>query len=64
MVVPKINSRLLQKVLDPIMTNVIGELILNSVRELGATTLSITSNMKGARQIVDRIAMIYDGKII
>jgi phospholipid/cholesterol/gamma-HCH transport system ATP-binding protein len=46
------------------MTNVIGELILNSVRELGATTLSITSNMKGARQIVDRIAMIYDGKII
>jgi phospholipid/cholesterol/gamma-HCH transport system ATP-binding protein len=50
--------------LDPIMTNVIGQLILKGVRELGATTLSITSDMKGARQIADRIAMIYDGKII
>ncbi len=50
--------------LDPIMTNVIGELILKGVRELGATTLSITSDMKGARQVADRIAMIYDGKII
>jgi phospholipid/cholesterol/gamma-HCH transport system ATP-binding protein len=50
--------------LDPIMTNVIGQLILRGVHELGATTLSITSDMKGARQIADRIAMIYDGKII
>ncbi|MBT3991514.1 MAG: ATP-binding cassette domain-containing protein [Rhodospirillaceae bacterium] len=50
--------------LDPIMTNVIGELILKGVRELGATTLSITSDMKGARQVADRVAMIYDGKII
>ena len=50
--------------LDPIMTNVIGELILKGARELGATTLSITSDMKGARQVADRIAMIYDGKII
>jgi phospholipid/cholesterol/gamma-HCH transport system ATP-binding protein len=50
--------------LDPIMTNVIGELILKGVRELGATTLSITSDIKSARQVADQIAMIYDGKII
>jgi phospholipid/cholesterol/gamma-HCH transport system ATP-binding protein len=50
--------------LDPIMTNVIGELIMKGTRDLGATTFSITSDMKGARQIGDRIAMIYDGTII
>ena len=50
--------------LDPIMTNVIGELIMKGTRDLGAMTFSITSDMKGARQIGDRIAMIYDGTII
>jgi phospholipid/cholesterol/gamma-HCH transport system ATP-binding protein len=50
--------------LDPIMTNVIGELIMKGTRDLGATTFSIISDMKGARQIGDRIAMIYDGTII
>ncbi|MDA0239312.1 MAG: ATP-binding cassette domain-containing protein [Proteobacteria bacterium] len=50
--------------LDPIMTNIINGLILEGVHQLGATTLSITSNMAGARQIADRIAMIYDGRII
>jgi len=50
--------------LDPIMTNIINELILDGLRDLGATTLSITSDMTGARKVADRIAMIYDGKII
>ena len=50
--------------LDPIMTNVINGLILDGVRDLGATTLSITSDMAGARQVADRIAMLYDGRII
>lgn len=50
--------------LDPIMTNVISQLILDGVHKLGATTVSITSDMKGARQIADNIAMIYDGRII
>ena len=35
--------------LDPIMTNVINDLILENVRELGATVVSITSNLDGAR---------------
>ena len=50
--------------LDPIMTNIIIELIQEGVQGLGATTLSITSDMKGARKIGDRIAMLYDGQII
>jgi phospholipid/cholesterol/gamma-HCH transport system ATP-binding protein len=50
--------------LDPIMTNVIGQLITECVQKLGATAISITSDMTGARQIADRIAMLHDGKII
>ena len=50
--------------LDPIMSDVINELIVKCVRELGATTLTITHDMASARKIADRIAMLYDGKII
>ena len=50
--------------LDPIMADVINELIRKCVGELGATALSITHDMASARKIGDRIAMIYDGRII
>ncbi|MEQ1889921.1 MAG: ATP-binding cassette domain-containing protein [Alphaproteobacteria bacterium] len=50
--------------LDPIMSGVINELIIERVRELGATALTITHDMKSARRIADIIAMIYQGKII
>ncbi|MDH3738144.1 MAG: ATP-binding cassette domain-containing protein [Alphaproteobacteria bacterium] len=50
--------------LDPIMGSVIDNLIIRSVRELGATALSITHDMASARRIADTIAMIYDGIII
>ena len=50
--------------LDPIMGSVIDELIVSTVRELGATALSITHDMASARRIADRIAMIYEGKIV
>lgn len=50
--------------LDPIMGDVINDLIVKCVRELGATALSITHDMTSARKIADRIAMIYQGKII
>lgn len=50
--------------LDPIMADVINELIVDSVKELGATTLSITHDMASARKIADKIAMIHKGKII
>ena len=50
--------------LDPIMGDVINDLIIKCVQELGATALSITHDMASARKIADRIAMLYDGKII
>jgi len=50
--------------LDPIMADVINDLIVKCVRDLGATTLSITHDMASARKIADRIAMLYKGKII
>ena len=50
--------------LDPIMSDVINDLIVSCVERLGATTLSITHDMASARKIADRIAMIYKGKII
>lgn len=50
--------------LDPIMADVINDLIVKCVRELGATALSITHDMASARKIADRIAMLYNGKII
>lgn len=50
--------------LDPIMADVINDLIVSCVKRLGATTLSITHDMASARKIADRIAMIYKGKII
>jgi len=50
--------------LDPIMGDVINDLIVKCVRELGATALSITHDMPSARKIADRIAMLYEGRII
>lgn len=50
--------------LDPIMADVINDLIVDCAKELGATTLSITHDMASARKIADYIAMIHEGKII
>jgi phospholipid/cholesterol/gamma-HCH transport system ATP-binding protein len=50
--------------LDPIMADVINDLIVKCVRELGATAISITHDMASAHKIADRIAMIYKGQII
>jgi phospholipid/cholesterol/gamma-HCH transport system ATP-binding protein len=50
--------------LDPIMADVINNLIVDCVKRLGATTISITHDMASARKIADQIAMIYKGEII
>jgi phospholipid/cholesterol/gamma-HCH transport system ATP-binding protein len=50
--------------LDPIMADVINNLIVDCVKRLGATTISITHDMASARKIADDIAMIYKGEII
>lgn len=50
--------------LDPIMADVINDLIVNCVKDLGATALTITHDMASARKIADKVAMIHEGKII
>ncbi|WP_374378165.1 ABC transporter ATP-binding protein [Dongia sp.] len=50
--------------LDPIMAQVINELIVKCVRSLGATALTITHDMHSLRAIADEAAMIYEGHII
>ena len=50
--------------LDPIMADVINDLIIDSVKKLGASALTITHDMASPRKIADRIAMLYQGKII
>jgi len=50
--------------LDPIMSDVINDLIVKCTRELGATTLSITHDMASARKIASRIAMLHAGRIV
>jgi len=50
--------------LDPIFCGVINDIISRSVKELDATAVTITHDMASARHVADRIAMIYEGKII
>jgi phospholipid/cholesterol/gamma-HCH transport system ATP-binding protein len=50
--------------LDPIMADVINDLIVKCVKELGATAMTITHDMASARKIADHISMIHQGKII
>ncbi len=50
--------------LDPIMAEVINELIIACCKEIGATAVTITHDMNSARTIADSIAMIYKGEIL
>ena len=50
--------------LDPIMADVINELIVKCVSDLGATAVSITHDMASARKIGHRIAMLHEGRLI
>lgn len=50
--------------LDPIMANVINELIIKVQEELKATTITITHDMNSAYMIAKEVAMIYKGKIL
>ena len=50
--------------LDPIMADAINELILEMKRRLHVTGIAITHDMTSAYKIADRIAMLYQGKIL
>lgn len=50
--------------LDPVTTTVIDRLILKMKQELGVTSLVITHDMGSAYRVSDRIAMLYDGRVL
>ena len=50
--------------LDPIRADVINDLIVELVDDLGVTALTITHDMASARKIAHRVAMLYQGKIV
>jgi phospholipid/cholesterol/gamma-HCH transport system ATP-binding protein len=50
--------------LDLIMADVINNLIVKCVREVGTTAVSITHDLVSARKIADRIAMLHQGRIV
>jgi phospholipid/cholesterol/gamma-HCH transport system ATP-binding protein len=50
--------------LDPIMADVINELIRSLQKALKITSVAVTHDMKSAYKIGDRLAMLYDGKIV
>jgi phospholipid/cholesterol/gamma-HCH transport system ATP-binding protein len=50
--------------LDPITADVINDLIVEQVKRLGCTAVSITHDMASARKIGDEIAMLHQGRIV
>jgi phospholipid/cholesterol/gamma-HCH transport system ATP-binding protein len=50
--------------LDPVISDVIAELIQEMDRKLNTTTVTITHDMKVAFKIADRVAMLHRGHII
>ncbi len=50
--------------IDPIMADAINDLILQMKEKLNVTSIAITHDMKSAYKIGDRIAMLFQGRII
>lgn len=50
--------------LDPVISDVVAELIREMDVKLATTTVTITHDMKVAFKIADRVAMLYRGRII
>lgn len=50
--------------LDPVMSDSINNLVLNTNKQLNITSIVVTHDMNSAFKIGDRIAMIHDGKVI
>jgi phospholipid/cholesterol/gamma-HCH transport system ATP-binding protein len=50
--------------LDPIMSDVINDLILDIQKKLQVTSIVVTHDMKSAYKVASRIAMIHEGKVL
>lgn len=50
--------------LDPVMSRMIDELVRQMQHDYGVTSVVVTHDMNSAYYIADRIAMLYQGKVI
>lgn len=50
--------------LDPIMSNVISSLINERAQELGATVVSIVSDLAVVRAVAERVVMLHEGRVV
>jgi len=50
--------------LDPVTGSKINNLIIDNVKRLGCTSITITHDMHSVKKIADNVAMINEGKII
>ncbi len=50
--------------LDPVMASAINDLVIHTREVLGVTQVVVTHDMESAYRIADRVAMLYEGKII
>lgn len=50
--------------IDPIMADAINDLMIEMRQKLNVTSIAITHDMKSAYKIADRIAMLFNGKIV
>ena len=50
--------------LDPVMTRKIDDLIIETQKKLGVTSIVVTHDMESACLVANRIAMLYQGEII
>lgn len=50
--------------LDPVAARRIAELVRAAVKRLGASAVIVTSNMRSARALADRVAMLHRGRVV
>lgn len=50
--------------LDPIISGNINQLIISCVRQLGASAITITHDLRSLRSIADRVGLLFQGKLI
>ena len=50
--------------LDPVTAHIIDQLIVDMREKLGVTSVVVSHDMEGVYRVADRVAMLYDGRVI
>ena len=50
--------------LDPVTAHIIDQLIVDMGAKLGVTSVVVSHDMQGVYRVADRVAMLYDGRVI